>query len=106
MKTGQESIVSLHKKFTIAFFLKPANIILINMATILPVLQIILSVLLVAGIILQNSSAGLGGAFGGSDNADTGFHTRRGFEKWLFNGTIVLAILFAIVSILSFVLSS
>ena len=76
------------------------------MATILPVLQIIFSVLLVAGIIMQNSSAGMGGAFGGSDNVDSGYHTRRGFEKWLFNGTAILAILFAIVSILNFVFAA
>jgi preprotein translocase subunit SecG len=74
------------------------------MATILTVLQIILSVLLIAGIIMQNSEAGLGGAFGGSDSGETGIHTRRGFEKVLFNGTIILAVLFAIVSLLIFVI--
>lgn len=74
----------------------------LHMATILPVLQIIISVLLIAGILLQSNAAGLGGAFGGSDNIDAGYHTRRGFEKWLFNATIVLAIAFAVVSFLSF----
>jgi protein translocase SecG subunit len=73
------------------------------MATILPALQILLSVFLIAGIILQSSAAGLGGAFGGSDNVDAGYHTRRGFEKWLFNGTIVMAILFALVSFIVFI---
>ena len=75
------------------------------MATILPVLQIIISVFLMAGILLQSSSAGLGGAFGGSDNVDAGYHTRRGFEKWLFNGTAILAILFALVSFLHFMIA-
>ena len=69
------------------------------MATILSIIQIILSVVLIAGILLQTSAAGLGGALGGSDNVDAGYHTRRGAEKWFFNGTIIVAILFIIVSI-------
>lgn len=60
----------------------------------LPWIQIILSVLLVATILLQQTGAGLGGAFGGADSI-SGFHTRRGFEKTLFILTIVIAILFA-----------
>jgi len=73
------------------------------MATILPIIQIILSVLLIAGILLQTNAAGLGGAFGGSDNIDAGYHTRRGAEKWFFNGTIIVAILFVIVSFIAFI---
>jgi preprotein translocase subunit SecG len=72
------------------------------MDTILPVIQIILSILLIAGILLQTSAAGLGSALGGGDNVDAGYHTRRGAEKWLFNGTVILAILFLIVSIIAF----
>ena len=75
------------------------------MATILPIIQIIISVLLIAGILLQVNSAGMGGALGGGDNVDAGYHTRRGAEKWFFNGTIILAILFVIVSFVSFVLN-
>lgn len=72
------------------------------MATILPVIQILLAVLLIASILIQNSSAGLGGAFGGSDSVDAGYHTRRGFDKFLFNSTIIIAILFAVVSFIVF----
>lgn len=61
---------------------------------IMPYIQIALSILLVLAIVLQQTGAGLGGAFGG-DNFSSGFHTRRGFEKTLFNITIVIAILFA-----------
>ncbi len=75
------------------------------MATILPAIQIILSVILIAGILLQSSAAGLGGALGGSDNVDAGYHTRRGFEKWLFDATVVVAILFSIVSFVVFLVS-
>ena len=69
-------------------------------ASILPYVQIILSVILVTAILLQQSSAGTGGAFGGSDTG--GFHhTRRGFEKFLFNLTIVCGILFALFAFLA-----
>ena len=47
-------------------------------------------------ILLQNKSAGLGAAFGGSD---TGFHVRRGSEKYLFRTTIVLSALFIILGL-------
>ncbi len=61
---------------------------------VLPYIQIVLAVLLVAAVLFQRSSAGLGGAFGENNNLGSGFHTRRGFEKFLFNGTIVLSVLF------------
>ncbi len=59
----------------------------------LPVIQIILAVLLTVSVLLQQSDAGAGGAFGGSDSVST-WKTRRGFEKFLFFFTIVVAILF------------
>ena len=73
-----------------------------SIATILPYIQIVISVLLIAGVLLQYSAAGVGGALGGSDSFEAGYHTRRGFEKFLFNGTIVLALLFAATSLVSF----
>ncbi len=70
---------------------------------ILPYLQIILSVILVLSILLQQSSAGVGGALGGSDSAS--FHqTRRGFEKFLFFLSIICAVLFALSSLLAVIL--
>jgi preprotein translocase subunit SecG len=68
----------------------------------LPYIQIVLSVLLVAGVLLQQSGAGLGGAFG--DNFSSSFHTRRGFEKTVFNGTIIIAILFVVSAVVSIIL--
>ncbi len=59
----------------------------------LPYIQIVLSLLLIVGIVLQNRGASLGGAFGGDNFAST-FYKRRGAEKFLFNATIVIAILF------------
>lgn len=61
--------------------------------TILPYVQIILSVLLVAAILLQQRGSSLGGAFGG-DNFSAAYHKRRGAELFLFRGSVVLAILF------------
>ncbi len=71
------------------------------MKSLLPYAQIILSVLLAGAIILQRTGAQVGGAFGGSDNWSTAFHTRRGFEKGLFTATIVIAILFAVSALLN-----
>ena len=74
-------------------------------AKILPYAQIILSVILVAAILLQQSAAGLGGALGGSDS-DSFHHTRRGFEKFLFYLSIVCAILFALFALLSIIIKA
>ena len=72
------------------------------METVLPIIQIILSILLVAAILMQQSDAGLGSAFGSDDGGVR--RTRRGAEKILFNTTIVIALLFVISSILALVL--
>lgn len=71
--------------------------ILVN---ILPYLQIILSIILIAVILLQQSSAGVGGALGGGDGGGL-YNTRRGFEKFLFILTIVIAIIFAVSSFIA-----
>jgi protein translocase SecG subunit len=71
-------------------------------SVILPYAQLIVSVILVAAILLQQSAAGVGGALGGSDAG--GFHqTRRGFEKFLFYLSLVCAILFALLALLSII---
>ena len=56
---------------------------------------IIVSIGLVGSILLQSSSAGLGGAFGGSSD---GFHVRRGSEKRIFQISVVLSILFMLIA--------
>lgn len=65
------------------------------LASILPYIQIALSLILVALILLQQTGAGIGSALGG-DSLGAGYHTRRGAEKTLFNATIVIAVLFAL----------
>ncbi|HEY4504132.1 MAG TPA: preprotein translocase subunit SecG [Candidatus Paceibacterota bacterium] len=63
---------------------------------ILPYIQIVLAVVLITAILLQRTGSQIGGAFGGSDNFSSAYHTRRGFERTLFIITIIIAILFAI----------
>lgn len=72
-----------------------------TIASILPYIQIVLAVMLITSILLQKTGAQIGGAFGGSDNFSSAFHTRRGFEKTLFIITIVIAVLFAISALIT-----
>lgn len=66
----------------------------------LPYIQVILAVLLVAGVLLQQRGSSLGGAFGG-DNFSAGFHKRRGGEQFLFKFTLGIAILFVVSTLLN-----
>lgn len=61
----------------------------------LPYIQVALSILLVAGVLLQRSEAGLGAGFG-SEGSTGGRFMRRGFENFIFKATIAIAILFAL----------
>jgi len=63
------------------------------------IIQIIISVALIAIILVQaKGQGGLGGIFGGDSSV---YRTRRGVEKTLFNVTIGLAVAFFILSIVS-----
>ncbi|MDD3694104.1 MAG: preprotein translocase subunit SecG [Candidatus Pacebacteria bacterium] len=73
---------------------------MITLANILPVLQVITAVLLIISILPQQSEESLGGSFGGSDSVSSGKSTRRGFDKVLFQSSIVLGILFTLISII------
>jgi preprotein translocase subunit SecG len=72
------------------------------MQTALNVIQIIVCIALVLVITLQVKGGGLGGIFG---QADTVFRTKRGLERRLFQGTIVLVVIFIITSIVSLLVS-
>lgn len=67
----------------------------------LPYAQIALSFLLIAGIVLQQRGASLGGAFGGDNYAAT-FYKRRGAEKFMFNATSIIAVLFVASAVVGF----
>ena len=58
--------------------------------------QIVIAVALIAVLSLQVKGGGLGGIFG---QADSVYRTRRGVEKTLFQVTIVLAVIFVVLSI-------
>jgi len=68
------------------------------MFTWIKIIQIIIAVLLMASILMQSRGAGLSGVFGGSSGV---YRTKRGIEKSLFISTIVLAVLFFGIAILS-----
>ena len=70
----------------------------------LPYAEIVLSILLIGGIVLQQRGASLGGAFGGDNFAST-FYKRRGAEKFLFNVTVGVAILLVLLATANFLLS-
>ncbi len=72
------------------------------MQTYLSVAQIVLSIALILAVLFQVRGGGLGGIFG---QPDTVFRTKRGVEKTLFQLTIVLVVLFIIVSIMTLTVS-
>ena len=61
------------------------------MYQILTISQIIISILLVLFILMQDKGTGLSATFGGSGNF---YASKRGVEKILSKGTVLLAILF------------
>ena len=70
------------------------------MNTFLAVGQIIVSIGLIASVLLQARGTGLSGAFGGDSAV---YRSRRGVERRLWQFTIILAILFAVFSLASYV---
>jgi protein translocase SecG subunit len=66
------------------------------------ILQVVVSILLIVSILLQNRGSGLSAAFGGDMG---GYHTKRGFEKFLLNFSIILSVLFILLAITSVIIS-
>ena len=71
------------------------------MQTYLNVAQLVLSIALILVILIQVRGGGLGGIFG---QPDTVFRTKRGVERTLFQLTIILVVLFIIISIVSVII--
>ena len=72
------------------------------MQTYLPVIQIVVSILIVVLILLQERSAGLSGLMGGEGG---GFYqTRRGLEQVIFIATICLIVIFVVLAVLQLVI--
>ena len=72
------------------------------MHKVISVIQIVVSVLLVAAILLQQRGTGLSATFGGEGNI---YRTKRGLEKIIFIATIVLAIIFFGLALLNVIIS-
>ena len=68
------------------------------MKTYLFIIQIILSIAVMALVLLQAKGSGLSGVFGGDGGV---YKTRRGIERTLFNVTIGVTIAFFTVSVIS-----
>ncbi len=66
----------------------------------LNILQIIISVILIIVVLLQVKGSGFGAALGGMSGGSV-FRTKRGLERTLFQATIMLAVVFVMVSFLS-----
>ncbi len=65
---------------------------------IIVISQIIVSILLIVSILMQNRGSGLSAALGGGMG---GYHTKRGFEKFLNNSAVVLSVMFILLAIIS-----
>lgn len=66
--------------------------------TYLYIIQIILSIAVMALVLLQAKGSGLSGVFGGDGGV---YKTRRGIERTLFNVTIGVSIAFFTISVIS-----
>ncbi len=64
---------------------------------IIAIIQIILSVVIIALILLQERSSGMSGLLGGSGEGY--YQARRGMEKLIFYSTIVLAVIFVALAV-------
>ncbi|MFZ2193399.1 MAG: preprotein translocase subunit SecG [Candidatus Moraniibacteriota bacterium] len=73
------------------------------MLKIVNVFEIVIAILLAISILLQNRGAGLSGTFGGGFE---GYHTKRGFEKFLVYFSIVLSAAFIILAIINLILTN
>ncbi len=67
----------------------------------LNIIQILISIALIAVILLQQKGTGLGAAFGGSSNV---YSTKRGVDKILFRATIVIAVLYFVTAVANFII--
>jgi len=63
-------------------------------------LQIVVSSILIAVVLLQVKGSGFGAALGGMSGGGV-YRTKRGLERTLFQATILLIIVFIFVSFLS-----
>ena len=68
---------------------------------ILPISQIIVSIILIALILLQQRGTALGSSFGGEGGSF--YATRRGIQQKIFIATIIFGALFIILAVLNLI---
>ena len=73
------------------------------MLKILYAIELIISLTIIVSILLQNKGTGLSATFGGDFS---GFHTKRGLEKFLTILSTILGTLFIANALLIFILST
>ena len=72
------------------------------MEFILFIALVLVSVGLIAAILLQSRGSGLGATFGGESSV---YRSRRGVEARLYQFTVILAVIFVVVSLLVYITS-
>ena len=72
------------------------------MEFILFIALVLVSAGLIAAVLLQSRGSGLGATFGGESSV---YRSRRGVEARLYQFTVILAVLFVIVSLIVYVSS-
>jgi len=73
------------------------------LGTYVSIAQTVLAVVLIVMILLEVRGSSMGGFLGGGDSPV--YRTRRGFERVLFNLTIVVSVIFFILSMWNVILS-
>ncbi len=69
------------------------------METALYFVMIVLSILIIGVTLLQGKSDSFGGGMGGG--SDSIYRTRRGFDKTVFNTTVILGVIWAVFAAVS-----
>jgi preprotein translocase subunit SecG len=82
--------------------MQTSNNSLQNMQKTITILQMIFAALMSAAVLMQSRGASVGSLFGGSGGV---YRTKRGVEKILFYATIIFAILFLGLSLVSILIS-
>ncbi|MEA2574785.1 MAG: preprotein translocase subunit SecG [Chloroflexia bacterium] len=65
----------------------------------LNIVQVVLAIVLILAVLLQTKGSTFSGIFGGDSTSV--YRTRRGFEKRLFQMTIVVSVVFFIVALIN-----
>lgn len=65
-----------------------------------PILQIIVSLIVIGLILIQERSSGMSGIFGGGGSG-TPYYARRGMEKGIFYATVAAVVIFAGLALMS-----